>query len=380
MKDYDKLSIEFHRKYKGKLNVEPVIEVTDREMLSTVYTPGVAAPCLEIAKNPALARVLTIKGRTVGVITDGTAVLGLGDIGPLASIPVMEGKALLFKTFAGLDAFPIAIDTKDTEEFIATVKRIAPIFGGINLEDIAAPRCFEIERRLIEELDIPVMHDDQHGTAIVVLAALINACKVTERTLDVRVVFSGAGAAGTAIAKLLHTYGVKDIVMVDSKGVINTMRTDLDATKKEFLSWTNPRGVNGSLAEAIKGADVFVGVSKAGVLTSEMVRSMHKDAIIFAMANPVPEIMPDEAAAAGAGVVATGRSDFPNQINNLLAFPGVFRGVFDAGARRITETMKIAAAEALAKHVKKPTRACIIPDPLDKSVALAVAAAVKKAA
>ena len=381
MTDFNQASIEFHRKYKGKLSVEPVAPITDREMLSTVYTPGVAAPCLEIARDPKLARELTIKGRTVAVVTDGTAVLGLGDIGPLASIPVMEGKAALFKTFAGLDAFPIAIDTKDTEEFIATVKRIAPVFGGINLEDIAAPRCFEIERRLTEELDIPVFHDDQHGTAIVVLAGLINAAKVTNRNLaDAKIVFSGAGAAGTAVAKLLHAHGVKDITMIDSKGVIGASRTDLDETKRELLSWTNPRGLSGQLEGAMKDADVFIGLSKGGIVSADMVRTMAKDAIVFAMANPTPEIMPDQAHAAGAGVVASGRSDFPNQVNNLLAFPGVFKGLFASGATKVTEKMKLAAASALAAMVETPTRDRIILDALDRSAADAVAEAVANAA
>ena len=381
MRDYNSASIELHKKYKGKLEVKGVVPVATREDLSTVYTPGVAAPCLEIAKDPSLARTLTIKGRTVAVVTDGSAVLGLGNIGALASIPVMEGKALLFKEFGGLDAFPIALATQDVDEIVETVKRIAPVFGGINLEDIAAPRCFEVERRLIEALDIPVFHDDQHGTAIVVLAGLINACQVTGRELSsIRVVFSGAGAAGTAVAKLLHARGVRHLTLVDSKGVICSARQDLDAAKKALLSWTNPDNVCGALADALKNADVFIGVSKAGVLTGEMVQTMAERPIIFAMANPVPEIMPDEAIAAGAAVVATGRSDFPNQVNNLLAFPGVFRGVFDAGATKITEKMKLAAAEALAAYVGEPTADRIIPDPLDKGVARAVAEAVMRAA
>jgi malate dehydrogenase (oxaloacetate-decarboxylating) len=380
MPNYDQASIDLHRKYKGKLEVSGVVPVATRDDLSTVYTPGVAAPCLEIAKDPSLARELTIKGRTVAVVTDGSAVLGLGNIGPLAAIPVMEGKALLFKEYGGLDAFPIALDTQDVDGIVETVKRIAPVFGGINLEDIAAPRCFEVERRLIEELDIPVFHDDQHGTAIVVLAGLINACKVTGRTLsEARAVFSGAGAAGVAVARLLHAYGTRDLTLVDSKGVICKARTDLDASKTALLEWTNPQDVRGTLADVLKGADVFIGVSKPGVLTGEMIRSMAPEPIVFAMANPVPEIMPDEAGAAGAAVVATGRSDFPNQVNNLLAFPGVFRGVFDAGARRITEKMKIAAAEALSAYVAVPFSGRIMPDPLDKNVAEAVAEAVKKA-
>ncbi len=380
MKDYNAASLELHEKHQGKLDVVSVVPVTDREMLSTVYTPGVAAPCLAIAKEPSLAKTLTIKGRTVAVVTDGTAVLGLGDIGPLAAMPVMEGKAILFKEFSGLNAFPIALATKDVDEIVETVKRIAPGFGGINLEDISAPRCFEIERRLTEELDIPVFHDDQHGTAIVVLAGLINACKALGRDLaSAKIVFSGAGAAGIAVAKLLHAYGAKDITLCDSKGVISKERTDLDPSKSALLAWSNPRGISGLLADALRGADVFIGLSKGGLMHAESVRSMAAQPIIFAMANPTPEIMPDEAKAGGAGVVATGRSDFPNQINNLLAFPGVFRGVFDAGALKITEKMKLAAAEALASLVAEPTVERIIPDALDKSATVAVAAAVSRA-
>ncbi len=380
MKDYNAASLELHEKYQGKLDVVSVVPVTDRETLSTIYTPGVAAPCLAIAKDSSLAKTLTIKGRTVAVVTDGTAVLGLGDIGPLAAMPVMEGKAILFKEFSGLNAFPIALATKDVDEIVETVKRIAPGFGGINLEDISAPRCFEIERRLTEELDIPVFHDDQHGTAIVVLAGLINACKALGRDLlSAKIVFSGAGAAGVAVAKLLHAYGAKDITLCDSKGVISKDRADLDASKTALLAWSNPRGLSGLLADALHGADVFIGLSKGGLMNAELVRSMAAQPIIFAMANPTPEIMPDEAKAGGAGVVATGRSDFPNQINNLLAFPGVFRGVFDAGALKITEKMKLAAAEALAALVTEPTAERIIPDALDKSATVAVAAAVSRA-
>lgn len=381
MKDYNAASLELHEKYQGKLNVTSVVPVEDREMLSTIYTPGVAAPCLAIAKDPSLAKKLTIKGRTVAVVTDGTAVLGLGDIGPLAAMPVMEGKAILFKEFAGLNAFPIALATKDVEEIVETVKRIAPTFGGINLEDISAPRCFEIERRLTEELDIPVFHDDQHGTAIVVLAGLINACKALGRDLKTaKIVFSGAGAAGIAVAKLLHAFGAADITLCDSKGVIGKDRADLDESKTAMLAWSNPRGLSGGLADALQGSDIFIGLSKGGLVTSEMVRSMASQPVVFAMANPTPEIMPEEAKAGGAGVVATGRSDFPNQINNLLAFPGVFRGVFDAGALKITEKMKLAAAEALSALVAEPTAERIIPDALDKSATVAVASAVSRAA
>jgi len=381
MSKYDEASLELHEKYGGKLEVKGVVPVADRETLSTVYTPGVAAPCLAIAKDPSLAWKLTIKGRSVAVVTDGTAVLGLGDIGPLAAMPVMEGKAMLFKEFAGIDAYPIALATKDVDEIVETVKRISPGFGGINLEDISAPRCFEIERRLTEELDIPVFHDDQHGTAIVVLAGLINACKAVDRDLaSSRVVFSGAGAAGVAVAKLLHAHGVKDITLCDSKGVIGPSRTDLDDSKRGLLSWSNPRALSGALADALKDADILIGVSKGGIVTKEMVAAMAPGPIVFAMANPDPEIMPDDAKAAGAAVVATGRSDFPNQINNLLAFPGVFRGVFDAHAARITEKMKLAAAEALAALVPEPTPGRIIPDALDKAAAKAVAEAVSRAA
>jgi malate dehydrogenase (oxaloacetate-decarboxylating) len=376
--DYGEKSLELHRKFKGKLEVKPVVQATDREMLSTVYTPGVARPCLEIAQNPALAMELTIKGRTIAVVTDGSAVLGLGNIGPLASLPVMEGKALLFKEFGGLDAFPIALATQDVDEIVETVKRIAPAFGGINLEDISAPRCFEVEERLIEELDIPVFHDDQHGTAIVILAGLINAAKLTGRDLKTsRIVFSGAGAAGIASAKLLHAYGAEDIILCDSKGIIGPSRSDLNDFKKGLLAWTNRKAEKGSMADALKEADIFIGVSKAGLLTEDHVRSMAKDPIVFAMANPVPEIMPDIAMSAGAAVVATGRSDFANQVNNLLVFPGLFRGVIGAGIRKITVEMKLAAARALASYVTDPKPDYIIPDPLDKNVSTVVAEAVK---
>jgi malate dehydrogenase (oxaloacetate-decarboxylating) len=380
MKDYNAASLALHKKFMGKLEVKGVVEITDKEMLSTVYTPGVAAPCLAIAEDPALAKKLTIKGRTVAVVTDGSAVLGLGDIGPLAAMPVMEGKAMLFKAFAGIDAFPIALDTKDVDEIVATIKHISPGFGGINLEDISAPRCFEIERRLTEELDIPVFHDDQHGTAIVVLAGLLNACTATRRELNAsRIVLSGAGAAGVAVATLLRAHGAMDITLCDSRGVIGPGRQDLDDSKRGLLVWSNPRGLTGTLADAMSGADVFIGLSKGGIVSPEMVNSMAPAPIVFAMANPTPEIMPDEARAGGAAVVATGRSDFPNQINNLLAFPGVFRGVFDAGVSKITEKMKLAAAVALSSLVAQPTPERIIPDALDLKATAAVAAAVSQA-
>lgn len=378
--DYGAKSVELHKKYKGKLEVNSVIKIENRDDLSVAYTPGVAKPCLEIAENPALAYDLTIKGRTIAVITDGSAVLGLGNIGPLASIPVMEGKCLLFKEFGGLDAFPIALDTQNVDEIVETVKRIAPVFGGINLEDISAPRCFEVEERLIKELDIPVFHDDQHGTAIVILAGLINAAKLTGRDLKTaKIVFSGAGAAGIASAKLLHAYGADNIVLCDSHGIIDKTRDDLNDFKKGLLVWTNRQNEKGTIADALKGADIFIGVSKAGLLNEAHIKSMAKDPIVFAMANPIPEIMPDVAKAAGAAVVATGRSDFANQVNNLLAFPGIFRGVIDAGIKKITVEMKLAAARALAGYVVTPTLDCIIPNPLDKKVAKAVAEAVKSA-
>jgi len=378
--DYGTRSVELHKKYRGKLEVKPVIKVETRDDLSLAYTPGVAEPCLQIAKDPALAYEMTIKGHTIAVVTDGSAVLGLGNIGPLASLPVMEGKALLFKEFGGLDAFPIALDTQNVDEIVETVKRIAPVFGGINLEDISAPRCFEVEERLIELLDIPVFHDDQHGTAIVILAGLINASKITGRDLKTaKIVFSGAGAAGTASAKLLHAYGAENIILCDSQGIVSSARPDMSAVKKEFLTWTNKQDISGTLSDALKGADIFIGVSKAGLLNAEHIKSMAKDPIIFAMANPNPEIMPDEAKAAGAAVVATGRSDFANQVNNLLVFPGLFRGVLDAGIKKITVEMKLAAAKALAAYVAEPTADCIIPNPLDKQVALVVAEAVKGA-
>lgn len=368
----------YHKKLEGKIEVISRAKVTDKEALSLAYTPGVADPCKAIAEDKQKVYDYTRKGNMVAVVTDGSAVLGLGNIGPEASLPVMEGKALLFKEFADVDAFPIALDTQDTEEIIETVKRIAPMFGGINLEDIAAPRCFEIEERLSKELDIPVFHDDQHGTAIVVLAALTNALRIVNKNIkDIRVVMSGAGAAGIATAKLLLAAGVNDIFMVDSKGIIVEGREHLNPVKADMATITNKEKRTGSMADAFEGSDVFVGVSKPGIVTKDMVARMNNDAIIFAMANPVPEIMPEEAKAAGAAIVATGRSDFPNQINNVLAFPGIFRGLFDGNIKRVTTEMKLAAANGLAELVKEPTAAYIIPSPFDPGVADAVATAVK---
>lgn len=378
MSDIYQKSLEMHKKFAGKLRVESNAKIENRDDLSWAYSPGVAEPCREIAKDESKLYDYTLKSRTVAVISDGSAILGLGNLGHKASMPVMEGKCVLFKEFANVDAFPIIVKTQDTEEFIATVKNIADTFGGINLEDISAPRCFEIENRLKAELDIPVMHDDQHGTAIVTLAGLINACKVTGRDFkDLKIVMNGVGAAGTAIAKLLLQYGAKDIVMVDSTGIIVEGREKLNAEKEEIAKITNPENISGSLADAVRGRDVFIGVSVAGALTAEMVKTMNPRSIIFAMANPTPEIMPDEAKNAGAEVVGTGRSDFPNQINNVLAFPGIFKGVLKYGKKQITDEMKIAAAEAIASCVANPTADEVIPNPFDKNIANVVAEAMK---
>ena len=371
-------AITYHKDLKGKIEVVSRSEINSREDLSLAYTPGVAEPCLEIAKDKSKVYDYTRKGNMVAVVTDGSAVLGLGNIGPEASLPVMEGKAVLFKQFGDVDAFPIALTTQNTDEIIETVKRIAPMFGGINLEDISAPRCFEIEQRLAEELDIPVFHDDQHGTAIVTLAGLYNALKVVDKKMeDLHVVMSGVGAAGVAITKLLVAAGVGDVLLVDSKGLICDARQELNDTKQALLDHTNTRNICGSLSDAITGADVFIGVSKGGLLTKDMVATMADNAIIFAMANPEPEIMPDEAKAGGAAVVATGRSDFPNQINNVLVFPGLFRGLFDSGKKKITEGMKLSAAKALAEYVQDVSADNIIPSSLDKGAAKVVAQAVK---
>lgn len=379
--DYKQASLDLHEKNKGKLEIKLKVPLETRDDLSTAYTPGVAEPCLKIAENPELAYKYTEKGNLVAVVTDGSAVLGLGNIGALAGYPVMSGKACLFKKFANVDAIPICLATQDTEEIIKVVKAIAPTFGGINLEDISAPRCFEIERRLVEELDIPVFHDDQHGTAIVVLAGMINALKVVGKKFeDCTAVFSGAGAAGIAVAKILLDYGIKDLILCDSKGAIYEGREGLNDEKISMAKITNKNKVQGCLADALKGTDIFVGMSQPNLLSSEMVATMAKDSIIFALANPTPEIMPDEAKKGGARVVGTGRSDCPNQINNVLAFPGIFRGVLDARARKITNKMKIAAAEAIASLIPNPTEDKIIPYAFDEGIAEAVANAVKQIA
>jgi malate dehydrogenase (oxaloacetate-decarboxylating) len=366
----------------GKIQVEPKIPVKTRQDLSTVYTPGVARVSMAIAADPAKAFNLTIKRNSVAVVSDGTAVLGLGDIGPLGALPVMEGKAMLFKQFAGIDAFPICLDTKDVDEIVETVVRIAPVFGGINLEDVSAPRCFEVERRLIEELDIPVMHDDQHGTAVVILAALINAAKVVGKELsDLQIVVAGSGAAGTATIKMLLGAGVRDVIPVDRPGALNRTDRYENSHWRWLAEHTNRENRRGSLSEVLRGADVFIGVSAPGILKVDDIRGMARDPIVFAMANPTPEIMPDTAAGAVA-VIATGRSDFPNQVNNLLAFPGIFRGALDARASRITERMKLAAAHAIASIVGEGERSpeYIIPSVFDVRVVDAVAKAVAAAA
>ncbi len=375
MKNNQKQAIALHKKLGGKIRIVPAAPVRNRADLALVYTPGVAAVSSLIAKNPELARVYTMKGRTVAVVSDGSAVLGLGNIGALGALPVMEGKCALFKTFAGVDAFPIVLDTQDADEIVETVLRIAPAFGGINLEDIAAPKCFEIERRVSEALDIPVMHDDQHGTAVVVLAALLNAFKVVgKRLVSARIVILGAGAAGTATARLLHAAGAKNIVVLDSKGIIDSKRPELH---KQELATYNAEGVTGNLQDALKNADVLLGVSGPNLVKAEDIKLMAKKAVVLAMANPTPEIMPDEAKRGGAMVVGTGRSDFPNQINNSLAFPGIFRGALDRRVRKITTEMKIKAAHAIARLVKKPTANKIVPDMFDKRVAKAVAKAIR---
>ncbi len=377
--DYNQLSLEMHETHRGKIAVAPKVKVENRDDLSTAYTPGVAEPCRRIAANKDDVYRYTAKGNLVAVVSDGTAVLGLGDIGPEAAMPVMEGKALLFKEFADVDAFPICLATKDVEEIIRTVKFLAPTFGGVNLEDISAPRCFEIERRLKEELDIPVFHDDQHGTAIVVCAGLLNALKlVGKRMEDVSIVINGAGSAGISIAKLLMQFGAGNIVLVDKQGAVSVDESWLNPAQRAMAEVTNRHNERGPLADVIRGKDVFIGVSAPKVVTADMVATMAKDAIVFAMANPTPEIMPEEAAKGGARVIATGRSDYPNQINNVLVFPGIFRGALDARATDITEEMKLAAARAIAAIVtdEELREDYIIPGAFDKRVAPAVANAV----
>ena len=381
--DYNQLALELHEKNHGKVGVTSKVKVENRDDLSTAYTPGVAEPCRRICQNPKDVYRYTAKGNLVAVVSDGTAVLGLGDIGPEAAMPVMEGKAILFKEFADVDAFPICLATKDVNEIVRTVKYLAPTFGGINLEDISAPRCFEIERRLKEELDIPVFHDDQHGTAIVVSAGLLNALKLVGKKMeDVSIVINGAGSAGISIAKLLMLFGAGNIVLVDKKGAVSVEEDWLNPAQRAMAEVTNKLGERGVLADIIKGKDVFIGVSAPGVMTAEMVSAMARDAIVFAMANPTPEIMPVEAARGGARVIATGRSDYPNQINNVLVFPGIFRGALDAQATDITEEMKLTAARAIAAIVTEEElrEDYIIPGAFDKRVAAAVAEAVKDCA
>ena len=374
-------ALQMHEQWNGKLETTAKAHVNSREDLAIAYTPGVAEPCKVIAKDPEAAYKYTIKSNTVAVVSDGSAVLGLGNIGALAAMPVMEGKAVLFKEFGGVNAVPICLDTQDTEEIIRTVVNIAPAFGGINLEDISAPRCFEIETRLKELLDIPVFHDDQHGTAIVVLAGIINALKVTKKEKETcRVVVNGAGSAGVAITKLLLNYGFKDITMCDINGIISKDSENLNWMQKEMAKVTNLKNASGTLADALKGADIFVGVSAPGIVTKDMVASMNKDAILFAMANPVPEIMPDLAKAAGAKVVGTERSDFPNQVNNVVAFPGIFKGALEGRASQITEEMKLAAAKAIAGLVpdEELSEDNILPQAFDPCVAETVSRAIKE--
>lgn len=376
-------ALALHEEWNGKITTEPKCHVRTREDLALAYTPGVAEPCKKIAKNKDDVYRYTIKSNTIAVVSDGSAVLGLGNIGPEAAMPVMEGKAVLFKEFGNVNAFPICLDTQDTEEIIETVIRIAPAFGGINLEDISAPRCFEIERKLKECCDIPIFHDDQHGTAVVTMAAMLNALKVVGKKIDeIKVVTSGAGAAGIAIIKLLISMGLKNVIMCDRKGAIYKGREGLNKEKEEMAEISNRNMEKGSLADVIKGADVFIGVSAPGTVTQEMVRTMAPNPILFPMANPTPEIMPEEAKAAGAAVIGTGRSDFPNQINNVLAFPGIFRGALDVRASDINDEMKVAAAYAIANIITDEERNAeyIIPNPFDKRVAKAVAEAVAKAA
>lgn len=375
--DYGKLALEAHKKFRGKIAVT-LRDSVDKDKLSLYYTPGVGTVSSYIAEHPDEAREYTWLSNNVAVISDGSAVLGLGNIGPLGALPVMEGKAMLFKHFAGIDAVPIVLNVHTADEIVAAVKAIAPSFSGINLEDIAAPICFEVEERLKAELNIPVMHDDQHGTAIVTLAGLINAMKVTGRKLaDCRIVVVGAGAAGTAIMKLLHQYAQPEVLAIDSKGIVSTSRDDLNEDKQKLLSITNPHNVSGTLEDALRGADIFIGVSKPGLLTPKLIALMNPDPIVFAMANPVPEIMPDEAKVAGVAIMATGRSDFPNQVNNSLAFPGIFRGALDNRVKAITDDHKMKAAEAIAALVDQPDAEHIMPSPVDERLVPAVAAVIR---
>lgn len=377
-------SIRLHEELRGKITVENKLDIRTKDDLSLAYSPGVAAPCEEIHSDPTKVYDYTIKGNTVAIVTDGSAVLGLGNIGAHASIPVMEGKAMLFKRFAGINGFPICLSTQNPDEIVHIVKNIAPVFGGINLEDISSPRCFEIEQKL-QDIGIPVFHDDQHGTAIVVLAALMNYCRLTGRKInELKIVINGAGAAGIAIARYLgkrdhaaiNQQIAKEIVMCDTMGIIHKHRLGINDIKEELLSYTNPRNITGSLWDALNDMDVFIGVSKANLLNREHIRKMAKDPLILALANPIPEILPDEAKAGGAFVICTGRSDFPNQVNNVLAFPGIFLGALHARAKRITLSMKFAAAEAIASSVEFPTQDMIIPSPLDETIAHKVAKAV----
>ncbi|MEO0512859.1 MAG: NADP-dependent malic enzyme [Planctomycetota bacterium] len=385
--DYDARSLKLHREHRGKLEIRSKVPLDSREDLSVAYTPGVAEPCRRIAEDASLSRELTIRGNTVAVVSDGSAVLGLGDIGPEAAMPVMEGKAILFKEFAGIDALPICTSAHSADELVAFVSALAPSVAGVNLEDIAAPKCFEVEDRL-QDLGIPVFHDDQHGTAVVLLAALLNAARVIGKApAELSVVINGAGAAGVAIAKLLRCVDmdpavcvpVRDVVVCDSKGAVHAGRDDLNPVKRALLAHTNRENRSGGLSDVVRGADVFIGVSVAGALSQDAVRSMAPDPIILAMANPDPEIHPDEAMAAGAAIVGTGRSDFPNQVNNVLAFPGIFRGALDARATSISAAMKLAAAHALAGSVPEPSETEVLPSPLDRTIAGKVAAAVAAA-
>lgn len=383
MSDVKELAVRKHLEWAGKLEITPRCPVKTREDLSVAYTPGVAQPCLEIEKNPALSYRLTRRGNLVAVISDGSAVLGLGNIGPEAAMPVMEGKAVLFKEFAGVDAVPLCLDTQDVDELVRTIELLAPSFGGINLEDISAPRCFEVERRLREKLSIPVFHDDQHGTAIVVSAALLNALKLAGKSMDTAtVVINGAGAAGSAIARHLMSFGVKDLILCDKDGVVYEGAPYLNPAQQELAKITNRRMVTGKLADAMKGADVFIGVSKPNMVTAEMVASMAEKSIVFAMANPVPEILPDEAKKGGAFIVGTGRSDYPNQVNNVLCFPGIFKGALEAGATDITDGMKRAASYAIASVLTDDELSVdrVLPDPFDKRVVENVARSVAEQA